>query len=213
MAHGLAALYAREGLVVAAHLLVAQLAQGHLRQDLPHERVHNIEHKPADAGRPKQLESDTRTDWKIAPRHRLQNRFHKGKRLDIAAVERRVVKAKPGAPVVQNQRNVGQFKFFDESSHIFEVFDKSVADIRLVRLSHADKIQRDAASMRRQIRDNVAPDITPGRVAVQKQNGIPAPFFNVVHARSKYINVSGLEREFSGNRLMRHKRDLNAHYT
>ena len=47
---------------------------------------------------------------------------------------------------------------------------EAVGDIRLAGAAEADQIGRDAARDRRNMRDDVAPDIRGGRVAMQEQD-------------------------------------------
>jgi hypothetical protein len=52
---------------------------------------------------------------------------------------------------------------------------------QLFGVTHADQVRSDAAAERLQVRDDVAPEIRRGGVAVQQHDRIPVPNFEVGH--------------------------------
>src|SRR5205814_909938 len=70
-----------------------------------------------------------------------------------------------------------------ERIEISDVVGKAIGDPRLSGLSEADQVGRDAMRHGRDVRNDVAPDVRRGRVAMQKQcdGGICTPGLAISH--------------------------------
>ena len=55
---------------------------------------------------------------------------------------------------------------------------------QLVRVAHAYEVRRDTAAQSFQVRNNIAPEVGRGRVAVQKDDGIAVSYLCIRHLLS-----------------------------
>ena len=104
---------------------------------------------------------------------------------------------------MNDEGDVLQVQRLDEALEVLRMVEESVGDVRLVGSAHADEVGRDGTSHRGDVGDDVAPQIGRGRIAMQKQNGIPLALVDVVHLRAMNLHVLGLERELGRDRLLR----------
>lgn len=82
--------------------------------------------------------------------------------------------------MVGDKRDGGEIKLFDGCRKVGEMITESVGDRRLTRAPHAHAVKGDAAPMAFKVRDDVAPQIGPGGVAVQQDDWAPAARLEIV---------------------------------
>lgn len=91
---------------------------------------------------------------------------------------------------MQHQTEIAQTQGVDEGFEITGVIDEAILEIRTLRAAHADQIDRQHPAQRLQLRNDVAPQVAGGRIAVQQQDRIALADFDVVHARAEHLRVA-----------------------
>ncbi len=103
------------------------------------------------------------------------DRFHVGEALDARRTEAGVAHVKSAAPVVDHESCRRQVEFREQSVEITCVLCECVANGRLAAVPHTDEVWRNCAASRcNYVRDDIAPQIGRGRIAVQVQ-ATPTP--------------------------------------
>ncbi len=179
-------------LAVVAHLALGQRPAGGLRQQLLDEHVLLDDHLPAGAlpaaGAELAEQFAELGRRELIPRERPDDRLEERNRLHVVGVPHRVVEPEPRAVVVQYERHVAQAQFLDERVEVAGVLEPPVFDPRLVRAPVTDQIGGDAAAERREMRNDVAPDVGRGRITVQQEDRVPRTRLDIVHARSEHLH-------------------------
>src|SRR5690348_12698622 len=95
---------------------------------------------------------------------------------------------------MQNKcRTFAHFKRLKQSIQVAAVLEEPIgtrtAVVQLVRIAHADQIGGKAASQPLQMRNDIAPDIGRGGIAMQKDNGITLSNFDIGHLMSQHCLI------------------------
>src|ERR1051326_4987666 len=106
----------------------------------------------------------------------------------------RITHAQRDAEVVKHEGYIFEAQLSNELFEIIGLLGPAILDIRLVRATETNQIRRNATRIRRQVRDDVAPNVGPGGVAVNEKDRFAFAFINVVHSRTKHFDVMRWER-------------------
>ena len=91
----------------------------------------------------------------------------------------------PCSPILRHE--VGRFdpRLGDEGVKIADVVLEAIGDVRLARLAEADQVRREAMREVGDERNDVAPDVGRGRIAMQEDGdgGFAAAGFPIRHVR------------------------------
>jgi hypothetical protein len=172
-----------KGAAIGGHFIVAQLPEDASRQHGLDEAV-LVEHQAFSGARPKSAEHPIATGSKIFPTSRRRDGLHVSDRFDLLAVPEGPIEAECRAPVVHYERDLlPQSQRLEPVVEITGVVDEAVGPARRRRRSpHADQIRRETAADIADRRDDIAPEIGGGRVAVQKDNRTArSPGVDVAH--------------------------------
>jgi hypothetical protein len=90
---------------------------------------------------------------------------------------------------MQDQDDVPNLQGFDKGFEVPDVILDPVWQIRLVRATHTDQIGSDASRMRRNMRNDIAPEIRGCRIAVLKQHDGTLADVDVGHMRAENLNA------------------------
>ena len=104
-----------------------------------------------------------------------------------------VVEPEGGTPIVDDEGDVLQPHLLNEGFHIPCVVKEAVLKVRLVGLAHADEIESDRPAVRRQIRNDVPPQVGGCRIAMKKEDWITRPLIDIVHFGTVNLQIVGLE--------------------
>src|SRR5712692_8417577 len=81
------------------------------------------------------------------------------------------MKSQRRAPVMYHQRHVAEREAVEPAIEITRMVNESVRTGRVLSaLSHTDQIRREASAQRLEMRNNVAPEIRGGGVAMEKND-------------------------------------------
>ena len=105
----------------------------------------------------------------------------------------RPVKAECGAPVVYDQGDpAADAQRLPGCKQILTMFDVAITVrtriIQLVRIAHADEIDRNAASLVRQVGHDITPEIGRGRIAVLKHDRIAIAHLDIRHSLALHVD-------------------------
>jgi hypothetical protein len=97
-------------------------------------------------------------------------------------------KARAGPPILRDEISLIDTRRGDEPIEIAHVVLEAVRDLGLAGLTETDEVRRNAVRRRRHLRDDVAPDVGGGRVAVQEEgNGrVGAAHLPIGHLRAEH---------------------------
>ena len=127
------------------------------------------------------------TVWELVPAITgFDDSFHEGNAFDGLGMRMCPMETQTGTPVMDDQCDVvGDAQLFKQSKQIFAVFDEGIAVrarvIELVTIAHANQVWRDQASLACKVGHHIAPQIGRHRVAMQEDNRIAGPFFDIGH--------------------------------
>lgn len=69
------------------------------------------------------------------------------------------MKRKRGAPILRHQHHIADIERVEEGIEIADMVEEAIVDVGLAGLAIADQVRRDAAAERRDMRNDVAPDM------------------------------------------------------
>src|SRR6516162_5882289 len=123
------------------------------------------------------------TNVRFVPSARVCDRFIIGNRFYLLRMASGAVEADGRSPVMQDQRDVlGELKRLEPRIHVACLVDKAVAlGRRLAGPTHSHEIGRQTPAMRTYERNDIAPLIRPGWIAVQKDDGFALSHINVAN--------------------------------
>jgi hypothetical protein len=153
---------------VSFRFLLAQRSEDRGRQHLLDEDV-LLEDQPfAFARRPQRPEQVSRSIalMEIIPGLRRPDEFHESQSKHGFGAARRQIEGKSRAPVLSNEHETIQPHRIDENSQVPGVVCKAAFDVGLAGPAETDQVGRNAAGERRDVRDDVSPDIRRCRIAV-----------------------------------------------
>src|SRR6516162_1825294 len=123
------------------------------------------------------------TNVRFVPSARVCDRFIIGNRLYLLGMASGAIEADGRSPVMQDQRDVlGKLKRLEPCIHVARLVDKAVGlGRRLAGPAHSHEIGRQTPAMRTYERNDIAPLIRPGWIAVQKDDGFALSHINVAN--------------------------------
>src|SRR5208337_2617638 len=191
-------------LSIRVHLHIAELANNAAGQDALDENIVFQNHVVA--GRAAQrFENFNRPLRPFRPLQWPDDRLHVRDSLDGLGMARGPVKAECGAPVVHDERDVAlEIEALEERVEMPGMILEAIrASRRRTRRAHPDEIRRDASRMRREVRNDVAPEVRRGRIAVQENDRIAAAGVRVgnpgVDELQSFARVRVFLRNLRGN--------------
>lgn len=198
---GTAALPRRKRRAIGRHLLLAQRAHDAAGQHALNEGIRLQNHRLALALRPELAEGLARRVGlvKILPARHRSDELHEGEAAHEGRTARGEMKCERSAPILGNEISRGQAELFNQRIKVAGVINEAVGDVGLAGLAEADEVGRDAMRDRRHQRQDVAPDVRGGGIAVQEQRDrLIAPSCRAVshrapkHGRGAHFHVDWL---------------------
>jgi hypothetical protein len=89
---------------------------------------------------------------------------------------------------MRDEGNIGETKGMQPGIDIGKMIDKTICNMRLPGLPHANVIHRKTASVWFEMRDDIAPQIRRGGIAVEEHDGITGTRLQIVHLGVLHIN-------------------------
>src|SRR5579872_3528083 len=191
---------------VCRHLLVGEPADHAAGQNALHEDV--LLQNQVVAGRTAQrLKQIHRL---LVPFHefdRPHDRFHVRDALDRIGMAMRPVKAERRSPVVNHQRDAPvECERIEPCIEMLRVIDEAILARRgFSRVAHADKIRRETSRAIAEMRNDVAPQIRRGRIAVQEDDRIAGAYVDIRHLGAEHRGAFARMRILRGNRSFTHE--------
>ena len=142
----------------------------------------------------------------IRPVRCRADKLHEGKTAHKVRPAGRQMERQRGAPILPDQIGRGNFQLVDQGIEIADMVKKPVSDVGLARPPEADQVGGDAMRHGCNERQDVAPDVRRGGIAVQEQRNRRARFshFAIGHRRSQQGMMA------NGNlRMLAHDNSLN----
>ena len=126
----------------------------------------------------------------IFPPAREDDRLVVSDRLDLARIPPRAVEGDGAAPIVADACDVlGELQGFKPGIHVARLIDKAISlSGRFARPAHADKVWRQATTVRAEIGNDVAPLIRPGRIAVQEHHRLAASGLDITDLGIEHLH-------------------------
>ncbi len=169
--HRAAALRRRERLPVGPDFLLVQRVEhptleGRLDEDvlLQHEFL-------ADAGRTERLRAGPGGRRQFLGGQRLEEGLQQHDPGDPVRVPGRPVEGQGTAPVVADEDDPVEAQRLEPGVQVAGLVVEAVVDVRLAGGAHADQVRREHPGPAGQVRDDVAPEVGGGGVAVQEHHG------------------------------------------
>ncbi len=169
--HRAAALRRRERLPVGPDLLLAQRVEhpapeGRLDEDVPlqHEFL-------ADTGRTERLGAGTGGRRQLLGGQRLEEGLQQHDPGDPVRIPGRPVEGQGAAPVVADEDDPVEAQRLEPGVQVAGLVVEAVVDVRLAGGPHADQVGREHPGPAGEVRDDVAPEVGRGGVAVQEHHG------------------------------------------
>ena len=152
------------------------------RQHLLDEDVLVDEQRTTRLRRPKAPEEIPELGGEVVPaRDRGEDGLEKREAANAIGVSARPMEAEAGAPVVDDERQPIQPQGLDEPVDIARVVHEAVFDVWLVGAPEADEVGRDGPAERRQVGQDVAPQVARGRLPVEEEDRLSRAHLHVVH--------------------------------
>src|SRR5262249_12989689 len=119
----------------------------------------------------------------ILPSPRQRDRLHVGDRLDLVTVSECAVKPERRSPIMQHERDVsGEAERIEPRVEVTRMIHKPVSlRRRFSGPAHPDQIGGKAPCLVADMRDDVAPQIGIGRVAMEEDNWVAGPRVDEAH--------------------------------
>src|SRR5262249_38801685 len=133
-----------------------------------------VENEALSVGRAQRAELSVTAAREIVPSARVSDGFIIGNRPYLLGMAPGAIEAYGRSPVVRDQRDVpGELQRVEPRIHVACVVDKAVGlGRRLAGPTHSRKIGRQTPAIRTYVRNDIAPLIRPGWIAVQKDDGL-----------------------------------------